>query len=398
MKPLPHRLEAVLRGVLARSERHPLGDPGLDDRPVAWVRVGTPDALHDVRGRFEALGARCSRHATDRGRFLLARLEGVGRVEVVAETEPDGGVAPFAEAVDRAIRAREAGHSLAYWDATNSAIAALVRFAWEALGGPPSGPLPPLRTRLPLAVREALSQLRAGLNLRDSRADLHRVLDFAVTLAGVLPGPAGDSLIGEAEVLRPTLENGRFWNLRDVAAWWAPPIRPRVLLRGRAPSEYSGDDFWSWAEPTGIRQVVDLRGANERARAPGAASPGVRIRTPRDLLDPRAAGDKGALYEAIAVDPAVLGALIEAVAADEGPVYVHCHAGVDRTGVAVAVLGAWLGVSDEQLLADYEASGQLTDPALLQRALGAARASGFDRLLAGVPSQTLARARARLLA
>jgi hypothetical protein len=64
----------------------------------------------------------------------------------------------------------------------------------------------------------------------------------------------------------------------------------------------------------------------------------------------------------------------------------------------VAVLGAWLGVSDEQLLADYEASGQLTDPALLQRALGAARATGFDRLLAGVPSQTLARARARLLA
>lgn len=398
MKPLPHRLEAVLRGVLPGHERHPLGDPGLDGRPLAWVRVAVPDAHDDVRARFAALGARCSHHATDRGRFLLARIEGVGRVEVLAENEPDGGVAPFAEAVDRAIRAREAGHSLACWDATNVAIAALVRFAWEALGGPPSGPLPPLRTRIPVPVREALAQLRAGLNLRESRADLHRVLDFGATLAGILPGAVADSLIDENEVLRPTLEAGRFWNLRDVAAWWGPPVRPGVLLRGRAPSEYSGDDFWSWAEPQGIRHVVDLRGASERARDAARVAPSACVRTPRDLLDPRAAGDKGALYEAVAVDPAVLSALVDAVAADAGPVYVHCHAGVDRTGVAVAVLGAWLGVPDDELLADYEASGQLTDPALLMRALGAARAVGFDRLLAGVPAATLAQARARLLA
>ena len=398
MKPLPHRLEALLHEVLPMHERHSLGDPGLDDHPLAWVRVAVPDTIDEVRGRLEARGARCSHHETDRVRYLLARFEGVGRMEVVTNAEPDAGVPCFAEAMDRAIRAREAGHSIACWAATNAGIAALVRFAWQELGGAPSGPLPPLRTRIPVALREALSQLRAGLNLRESRADLHRVLDFAVALAGLLPDESADPLIAETEVLRRTLEAGRFWNLRDVATWWAPPVRAGVLLRGRAPSAYSGDNFWSWAKLRGITQVVDLRGASELAKDTAVLPTGVCARHPRDLIDPRTASDKRGLYEAVAIDPAVLGALIEAVAADEGPVYVHCHAGVDRTGVALAVLGWWLGVPDDQLLADYEASGQLTDSSLLISALRAARETGIDRLLAGVPAATLAHARARLLA
>jgi protein-tyrosine phosphatase len=42
------------------------------------------------------------------------------------------------------------------------------------------------------------------------------------------------------------------------------------------------------------------------------------------------------------------------------PVVFHCTAGKDRTGLLAAVVLALLGVSDEDVLADYEASSQAT--------------------------------------
>ena len=42
---------------------------------------------------------------------------------------------------------------------------------------------------------------------------------------------------------------------------------------------------------------------------------------------------------------------------DVFPLYVHCWGGIDRTGTWIFLLGGMLGVSEEDLLADYEFSG-----------------------------------------
>ena len=39
------------------------------------------------------------------------------------------------------------------------------------------------------------------------------------------------------------------------------------------------------------------------------------------------------------------------------PVVVHCKAGMDRTGIFVALIGLLLGVNEELIVTDYEASG-----------------------------------------
>ena len=39
---------------------------------------------------------------------------------------------------------------------------------------------------------------------------------------------------------------------------------------------------------------------------------------------------------------------------DNYPIYLHCEGGADRTGVICYLLNALLGVSDEDLLTDFE--------------------------------------------
>lgn len=46
--------------------------------------------------------------------------------------------------------------------------------------------------------------------------------------------------------------------------------------------------------------------------------------------------------------------VIDTVAGSDGPVLVHCMLGKDRTGILIAILLAAVGVSREDILADYE--------------------------------------------
>lgn len=159
----------------------------------------------------------------------------------------------------------------------------------------------------------------------------------------------------------------RLANLRDLGGL---PVagggrtRPGVLYRGDAP--FSGDDA-----PTGVPHwppgaVIDLRSPAERARHPhrwpdatfvhhlplhGAAAPSERL--PPDLV---------ALYQMILrTAPHRVARLVGTLARADGPVLVHCAAGKDRTGIAVAALLLAAGVDPEAVVADYLATGANMD-------------------------------------
>jgi protein-tyrosine phosphatase len=120
----------------------------------------------------------------------------------------------------------------------------------------------------------------------------------------------------------------------------------------------------------GVRAICDLRRADERAREPtrwpstdvalldwddGGNPPGVTGRLAprqRDASSMRVAMLN--LYRDLPrwMVPRLQG-LFECVTSDRMPVVVHCSAGKDRTGFAVAMLLSALGVKRDAIVADY---------------------------------------------
>jgi len=126
----------------------------------------------------------------------------------------------------------------------------------------------------------------------------------------------------------------------------------------------------------GIALVFDLRSAAERERVPGEiwSVTGAEVR-PIDLLahveggsspwsalkdNPDWHGAGMAMQALYAGFPAALHGqlrpIAEAMIGCGEPVLIHCTAGKDRTGFAIAILLAALGVPMEEIMADYLAS------------------------------------------
>lgn len=120
----------------------------------------------------------------------------------------------------------------------------------------------------------------------------------------------------------------------------------------------------------GVRAICDLRRMDEREREPtrwpDAAArsfwweDGTWMPTIRGFAAKRASTREGMrdamfdLYRALPqwMAPRIRG-FFECIADEHVPLVVHCAAGKDRTGVAVAVLLAALGVERDSILEDY---------------------------------------------
>lgn len=110
----------------------------------------------------------------------------------------------------------------------------------------------------------------------------------------------------------------------------------------------------------GITDVIDLRsgidrriGGRDRLRGTGA----VRISLPIDGVPRRVDLTTITLLEVYRVilsrHQQLLGTVIRAIAASDGPVLVHCTAGKDRTGLVIALTLAAIGVDRDVILDDY---------------------------------------------
>ena len=184
---------------------------------------------------------------------------------------------------------------------------------------------------------------------------------------------AGPAHLGGAECGLPS---HRLANFRDVGGLPAAEghVVGGVLYRSDAP--YRGD-----LPPLGARVwppavVVDVRSNGETNN--GYSWPASTTVRSLPLLAEAApalqTGSLEALYQHILqAAPRSLVGIAELVAFADGPVLVHCSAGKDRTGVAVALLLRAVGVDRQAILHDYTT----TEPNV-PRVLDRLQALGYD--------------------
>ena len=169
-------------------------------------------------------------------------------------------------------------------------------------------------------------------------------------------------------------------NFRDLGGYqtrdgdtlaWGKVFRTGVL-------SYFTDADHAVLNCLGVRAICDLRRADERVREPTRwPDPKVRklnwddgdapptIRTIATKHPNTAAGMHASMIDLYRALPAWMAprmrGMFEHIAHDEVPIVVHCAAGKDRTGIAIALLLAALDVPHETIVADYLLTNQAGD-------------------------------------
>ncbi|RZK72911.1 MAG: tyrosine-protein phosphatase [Rhodococcus sp. (in: high G+C Gram-positive bacteria)] len=183
-------------------------------------------------------------------------------------------------------------------------------------------------------------------------------------------------------------------NLRDLGGLPASDgrrTRPGVLYRSALPAP--GDSRPTAVAEWPVRTVVDLRSPREFAtRAHPLQSDCTAVHLISLLTDTEvAAPSQGArladIYQGILINAGKqLADVLQVAATAPGPVLLHCAAGKDRTGIAVALLLRIAGVEPDDIIADYVLTNEHM-PAVLARITRFApelgRAHPHDRDLRG---------------
>lgn len=143
------------------------------------------------------------------------------------------------------------------------------------------------------------------------------------------------------------------------------------LLRAGTLQDLTADDVRYLTSELGVRTVVDLRLAEEAAREGSALSgnPAVRYfslplsstgNVRSDIVADGAEMDIVGHYAALLEGSAANIVTAARLFADDmrTPAIFHCAAGKDRTGVLAAVVLDAVGVSREEIIADYALTGQ----------------------------------------
>jgi protein-tyrosine phosphatase len=213
--------------------------------------------------------------------------------------------------------------------------------------------------------------------------------------------------MADASVALPrvvALEGGH--NFREVGGYptgSGARLRQGLLWRSAGLNRLSAGDCRT-IRALGIRTIADLRSAHERTvlPTPAAVSQGLAVlswsRDPADDDAPRndeppsfsgfdTAALRGVvvqLYTTIAEGHARQYAdLYRAIADGAAPILIHCTAGKDRTGMAVALLLELIGVTREWIVWDYEQTNIHLDLSKvdLESAMAVGRSAAWLRAL-----------------
>jgi protein-tyrosine phosphatase len=148
-------------------------------------------------------------------------------------------------------------------------------------------------------------------------------------------------------------------NLRDVGGYPAGQgrrIRWRTLYRTDALDRLPPQSQQALLD-LGLRHVVDLRWPHELAGAPSVFARSSQVRYTNIPLweDPAPDGDPPTVYRrAFDTRAGVLATVVRTLLDADGlPAVIGCAAGVDRTGVSIALLLTAVGVPIDVVAADY---------------------------------------------
>jgi protein-tyrosine phosphatase len=170
-------------------------------------------------------------------------------------------------------------------------------------------------------------------------------------------------------------------------------LREGLLFRSAQHRDATAEDLGA-VGAIGFAAVIDLRGPLEREYAPCPRPAGFTARVLFSDIDTHgiaphveAAGGAQtaaqareamrASYAGMPFRPGLVPALrhyFDALATLDGPSLVHCAAGKDRTGLAVALLHAMTGVHRDDIVADYMLTNTASD---LDRRIAAIRESSM---------------------
>jgi protein-tyrosine phosphatase len=176
----------------------------------------------------------------------------------------------------------------------------------------------------------------------------------------------------------------RILNFRDFGGWetegGARVVRGK-LYRSASFHDATEADI-ARLDGMGVSFIVDLRRPDERSFEPNKwPGRGVNViandEGPADSLPPHlqallqseltadgVASYMREIYRGFAFEPRhqmLYRAWFDELARAEGPAVIHCAAGKDRTGLGCALTLIALGVSEEQVYADYEFTNQAVD-------------------------------------
>lgn len=182
-------------------------------------------------------------------------------------------------------------------------------------------------------------------------------------------GPGGD-LGGERLLRFEAIENFRdFGGYRGAAG-----VLPLGRLYRSAHQGRATEPDLKRLNGLELSAIIDLRRPDERRRDPcrrpsafgariiettlegEAEAPHIKFMREADITPKSAHAFMLEEYQRLPFDPAhiqLFSAAFQALAETGGPILIHCAAGKDRTGLLVALIHRALGVSDDDLMADY---------------------------------------------
>ena len=158
-------------------------------------------------------------------------------------------------------------------------------------------------------------------------------------------------------------------------------LRSGMLYRSAQHAGASGGDLETISS-LALATAIDFRGSGERMRHPCPRAPGFTTdivtydgetagmppHLQAELAGMDGAGVRratAAIYRDLPMRVGLLEMLrryFQALASRDGPSLVHCVAGKDRTGIAVALFHTVMGVHDDDILEDYLLTNTAGDP------------------------------------
>ena len=352
-------------------------------------------------------------------RLVLAyERDGAGEVLIERATRPcmadatalaDQEIDKFLEGFEACSRAHHRSDAYGFYFRYNLALGRLARLVQISRYQPERLYLPPqlTNTRLRLEERRTFIELAGTLYLPEANAAKRRLvaefLRFVDELGGRLPLKRR---VGELKsFLDAVLLRDHFWNVRDWADLSGGRVRPGVLIRASTLTRWQGEpELRQRLDHQHIAQIIDLRGDQARDGAPYRTDTLQSIRYARHPIiqaTPMDQNDRAPHYLDLALNnlPTIV-AVLDRLAQIEGCSVIHCYAGVDRTGVVMALLGSLIGLPRDVLIQDYVASAaDLREHSMTNFLEGIEARGGAWQLLsdAGLEESIVVRLRDRLL-